>query len=73
MDRLSTSMAVSSPRPDLLKGAVDLHVHAGPNRHPPAYCGGNHELLGLLLMTFGLVEVFSLLSGEVKEMLRGVN
>ena len=34
---------------------------------------GNFELLGLLLMTFGLIEAFSLLPDEVKGVLRGVN
>ena len=34
---------------------------------------GNKTLLGLLLMTFGLVEAFALLPEEVKGVLRGVN
>ena len=34
---------------------------------------GNRTLLGLLLMTFGLVEAFALLPEEVKGVLRGVN
>ena len=34
---------------------------------------GNKTLLGLLLMTFGLVEAFALLPEEVKGALRGVN